>query len=308
MCKEVGFQFPSSLCYYFTVYHTVHYCVLLTARFLTHLKFHHHLNFENLQQKKRMTSQVPTPRQFITSLIDSLASIPTAPGPSSSTAPAGTNPLKLIPPAYRPLLTTLHALYPLTLLPALDLLDRRLATRIRVKPPQSPQDQTPATGTGSARGNEQEKGAAATGSHSFYLVHSAQPRHPRRGHTSSEASPGLSYIVRLDAWNCTCAAFAFAAFPRGDRDQSSCVIDSPSISACFTASVDQSRGKSPREAEWQFGALSSDGTEGSGIAGVPCCKHLLACVLAERWSGLLGGYVDERVVGREEGAGLVADI
>ncbi|KAI0843585.1 hypothetical protein F5Y06DRAFT_302701 [Hypoxylon sp. FL0890] len=261
-----------------------------------------------------MTSPVPTPRQFITSLIDSLTSIPTPADPTSSTAPAGANPLKLIPPAYRPLLTTLHALYPLTLLPALDLLDRRLATRIVVNPPYSPQDATSAleteTGAETAPGHDngnQGKKEAATRNPSFYIVRSAQPQHPRRGHTSSETTSSLSYVVRLDAWNCTCAAFAFAAFPREDREKHAYVIDLYSPSRPSTASIEQ-EGKSLREAEWQFGALSLDGTEGSGIAGVPCCKHLLACVLAERWSGLLGGYVDERVVGREEGAGLVADI
>ncbi|OTA81376.1 hypothetical protein M434DRAFT_85553 [Hypoxylon sp. CO27-5] len=237
-----------------------------------------------------MTLTIPTPRQFITSLIDSLSSIPTPASPTSPlTSPsAGANPLKLIPPAYRPLLTTLHALYPLTLLPALDLLDRRLATRIIVRPPEPQQD---AAALKSGRETvpdhdleKQGKQKAATGSPSFYIVRSAQPQHPRRGQASSDASSGLSYVVRLEAWNCTCAAFAFAAFPREDREQH------------------------PYGTEWQFGALSLDGTEGSGIAGVPCCKHLLACVLAERWSNLLGGYVDERVVGREEGAGLVADI
>lgn len=40
---------------------------------------------------------------------------------------------------------------------------------------------------------------------------------------------------------------------------------------------------------------------------MPCCKHLMACVLAERWEGVLGGYVKQMRVGREEMAGLGAD-
>lgn len=48
---------------------------------------------------------------------------------------------------------------------------------------------------------------------------------------------------------------------------------------------------------------------GGGVGGpVPCCKHLLACVLAERWDGALGRYVAERRVGREEMAGIEADV
>ena len=38
---------------------------------------------------------------------------------------------------------------------------------------------------------------------------------------------------------------------------------------------------------------------------VPLCKHLLACLLAERWE-VVKGSVEERVVGREEMAGWAA--
>ncbi|KAI2615088.1 hypothetical protein GGR54DRAFT_642591 [Hypoxylon sp. NC1633] len=339
-----------------------------------------------------METQVPTPRQFLTSLVDSLASIPTPEvAASSSTAPgrgagagAGTNPLKLIPTAYRPLLTTLYALYPLTLLPALDLLDRRLATRVVVRPSDShshshsdhqphPKQQTTATtpSTTATRTKTQPEAEAHPPSQpnppqphnkepfsekpeqeehqatnhpkacrAYYLVRSAQPTHPRRHHggndSASTSSAGQSYVVRLDAWNCTCAAFAFAAFPRDDNQQhASYAIDpySPPSSlsgppgqtsrvsggkrqswregieeAIWRTEGQEQGGEGERGAPWQFGALSLDGVEGSGIAGVPCCKHLLACVLAERWSGVLGGYVEERVVSKEEGAGLVADV
>ncbi|KAI1659354.1 hypothetical protein F4813DRAFT_395223 [Daldinia decipiens] len=232
-----------------------------------------------------MSSPVPIPRQFLTSLIESLNSIPTPPTPQPSLE--GANPLKLIPPAHRPLLTTLYALYPLTLLPALDLLDRHLATRIIIAPSR-PQGDT----TAPAAPHEEQQ--PPTPHHPFYIVRSAQPQHPRRDTASASASaPGPRYVVRLSAWNCSCAAFAFAAFPRGEDRY---VAPSP---------ADRTREDA---LEWQFGALSLDGTDGSGIAGVPCCKHLLACVLAERWSAVLGGYVDERVVGREEAAGLVADV
>jgi hypothetical protein len=82
------------------------------------------------------------------------------------------------------------------------------------------------------------------------------------------------------------------------------------------------------EEVWEFGGLSADGRvaedigpgdemstasrfnagTGGGGGGVSCCKHLLACVLAERWNDVLGGYVDERLVGREEGAGLIGEL
>lgn len=40
--------------------------------------------------------------------------------------------------------------------------------------------------------------------------------------------------------------------------------------------------------------------------GVPICKHLLACVLAERWEEVFGEYVKERKVSREEAGGICA--
>ncbi|KAI1445814.1 hypothetical protein F5Y02DRAFT_101800 [Annulohypoxylon stygium] len=258
-----------------------------------------------------MDHSVPRPRQFLTSLITGLTSIPSASAGTLSALASlnvgASNPLRLIPPAYRPLLTTLYTIYPLTLLPALDLLDRRLATRVIISstPQQQPRPGTSAEATPSPSSppssSPKTPENAAEATPTFYIVRSAQPQHPRRGESSSSSSSaGLSYVVRLNAWNCTCAAFAFAAFPREDRDAHSYVIDD-SAGLPLKELVSG-------ESKWEFGALSTDGTEGSGIAGVPCCKHLLACVLAERWDGLLGGYVDERVVSREEGAGLVADI
>jgi hypothetical protein len=52
---------------------------------------------------------------------------------------------------------------------------------------------------------------------------------------------------------------------------------------------------------WEFGGLSFDGKEGGKV---PVCKHLLACLLVERWEDVFGGYVKERSVEREEMAGV----
>lgn len=115
-------------------------------------------------------------------------------------------------------------------------------------------------------------------------------------------------MVRLEAWNCSCAAFAFACFPGGGSASSwrpeSCTSDFElnedlGEEQIRTARVeDEGRGE-----KWEFGGRSHDGRDGNG-AGVPCCKHLLACLLGTKWEGVLGAYVKERVVGREEMAGL----
>lgn len=60
--------------------------------------------------------------------------------------------------------------------------------------------------------------------------------------------------------------------------------------------------------KWSFGGASYDGTQGRESEGVPCCKHLLACLLAERWHAALGGHIVERRMGREEMAGIIADV
>lgn len=58
----------------------------------------------------------------------------------------------------------------------------------------------------------------------------------------------------------------------------------------------------------RFGGLSFGQEEEGGGGMPPCCKHLLACVLAELWDVVLGRYVAQRKVTKEEMAGIFADI
>ncbi|KAM0282822.1 hypothetical protein ACHAQH_002826 [Verticillium albo-atrum] len=202
---------------------------------------------------------LPSPRTVLTSLLNTITSTPAA---SVNLKNASSNPLSHLPPAIRPLLTTLHVLYPTLLLPALDLLDRSLVTR--VLPERSPS------------GDDGAKEPVA-----FYLVRSAA------------ATLSAPYVVHLDAWNCSCANFAYETFPIGisrfdDILDAGAEIDGPA-----------------REEEWQFGGMSSDGRDSGGA--VPCCKHLLASLLGERWE-VLGKHVIERRASREEMAGMVIDI
>ncbi|KAK8077961.1 Ubiquitin carboxyl-terminal hydrolase family protein [Apiospora saccharicola] len=275
-----------------------------------------------------MADTLPTPRALLTSLINTLSSIP----PSSSTIKA-TTPSPFLPPTQaRPLLATLHTLYPSVLLPALDLLDRRLVTRII---PVHNGDAVAATTTAPAQQDvliEDEADEAMSGEEdekthqepNFYLVRSAQ-QPSRRGRRAVEVlaegggGAGPTYVVQTRAWNCSCAAFAFSAFP-AESDAPVYRISSSSSSpssgpATSSRSIAQ-HDKQENDDAWEFGGMSRDGLvpakEGEGGAvgtgGVPCCKHLLACVLAERWQDVMGGYVAERRAGKEEAAGLVAGI
>ena len=94
-----------------------------------------------------------------------------------------------------------------------------------------------------------------------------------------------TYIVRLASWNCTCASFAFDAFP-------------PAKSAYGTGHEDGAM-----DTSWS-GGLSLDGM----TEDMPCCKHLLACLLAERWAVEHEDYVVTRHVTRDELAGIVAEL
>lgn len=275
---------------------------------------------------------------------------------------------------------------------------------------------------GNRKQKEAQKGKENPAAASFYLVRSAQPtshHHRRRRqqqdpryesggeedypaeNNSNNLFPGgqRAYIVRLDAWNCTCAAFAFASFsdrPEGeDTTTTTTTATTAKVSSEQAASSSSgtgnvaavNRGKEEeninittissitdqgleseiqeenqelvnenevdkmdidllpllqtqeeseahtnttgghkkgydenenslpanRQEEWSFGGMSLDtknhgGGEGADSPPPPLCKHLLACLLAERWNEALGRYVVERQVSKEEMAGIVAEI
>lgn len=307
-------------------------------------------------------SALPTPRQLLTSILNQISEIPAPTATGAGNAPARSsstinrtdsfpgqareppaNPLRLIDARHRPLFTTLHVLFPSLLLPALDLLDRSLVTRL-VNAAAAPaggshlalQEDIDAHETqheddGGPQARDSTAAATPAASSSVYLVRSAQKpaRRPYGGGgdaaaaisgpapaatSSTSTSSQRTYVVHTAAWNCTCAAFAFSAFPplagaptllapgRGEEEP---------VSATAIIMGDGAEEGEDAEGEGlgpcQFGGVSFDGRAGAG--GVPpCCKHLLACVLAERWGCGLGRYVARWEVGREEMAGVFADI
>ncbi|KAL1840519.1 hypothetical protein VTJ49DRAFT_340 [Mycothermus thermophilus] len=126
--------------------------------------------------------------------------------------------------------------------------------------------------------------------------------------TSAKTSPGGGgYVVRTRAWHCSCAAFAFSSVAAATTPITT--------TTATTTTTEEKHGEvgdePPKRAttdttSWSFGGLSLDGHHPG--TGVPLCKHLLACVLAECWGAALGRYVVTRRVGREEMAGLGADV
>ncbi|KAL9122821.1 MAG: hypothetical protein Q9187_000631 [Circinaria calcarea] len=210
---------------------------------------------------------LPTPRAFITSLFKQLKAqshIPTNHSSSSSFISSG--------PALRNLFLTLHCLFPNELLPALDLLDRSLVTRLLIEPARH-------AGMSNDPGGEIERDSPV------YYVRSAQTTRSSR-YQSAAAVGGLSYEVRPGAWNCSCPAFTFSALNGvgTEKDEGMGSVD----------------GEAPKtEGEWKFGGLLL------GEDGIPICKHLLSCVLIEN-CGLFAACGDEKAVTREDFAGWAA--
>lgn len=302
-------------------------------------------------------SALPTPRQLLTSILSQISRIPapTAPDLGGGTAqnsssnirtdpfPERTgqpqsNPLRLIDPRHRPLFTTLHVLFPSLFLPALDLLDRGLVTRL-LTAGGAFQEHHPLAheqGDEGPRETYEEDGRCSqapdpTGAPpaptlSVYIVRSAQKptRRPYGGDaptaTSANATTGSisssqrAYVVHTAAWNCTCAAFAFSAFPSLSGPSLLALAERGAEDAVPAGTFMEDDGDSVEDGDegwqggpWQFGGVSFDGcTDAGGVP--PCCKHLLACVLAERWHTGLDRYVNRWEAAREEMAGVFADV
>ncbi|KAF2462679.1 uncharacterized protein BDR25DRAFT_308192 [Lindgomyces ingoldianus] len=333
---------------------------------------------------------LPSSRAFITTLLNSLPALPPLSASATNTA-APTNPLNSVPESARKQLLTLHVLFPNELLPALDLLDRRLVTRflIRGKPmgvgtgdtkgtmaagkdaegksvlrggqgdvarstsdamaeveveadetlaPHSHNLYAAMRATGQMENNpdmemlDSSSPSSATLAHAedgvhvprileqdadaalpkdtnagarevvvdtVYYVRSAQQKSSRY---SSSYDSTTSYEVRLTAWNCSCPAFAFAAFPSLHPEppipQANAGEPQPRHTD-LDLRVSHDKLRKEDEDQWSSGGLSL----GDGMP--PVCKHLLACVLVERCS-LFSSFVENKDVGVEEAAGWAA--
>jgi len=109
----------------------------------------------------------------------------------------------------KPLMLTLHCLFPNDLLPALDILDRKLVRRVRVD----------------------------TRNTDIFLVISASIP-PSLPGTSTSTMQEKGYEVRLRAWNCSCPTFALSAYrdsqsPASAKNQSSTTTEGEHVAYSF---------------------------------------------------------------------------
>lgn len=254
---------------------------------------------------------LPSIRQLLDSLVASLSQHP--PRPLRQDKGAGAS--------RRRLLLTLHALFPSIVLPALDLLDRGLVARLRAAPDRGARERPGLGGGKPADDGSGEGGEAASPSAScavpvaddaplarLYVVQSLASTLTRpRGREPASAS--RTYAVHLDAWSCSYAGFALEAFARYALPAAAFPLSEPRASPPSTllpptleapdVALDSQR--------LSFGGFSTDGLPGF-LEDVPCCKHLLACLLAEAWPALLSNGVDDSIVTKREVAGTAAGI
>ncbi|VBB77154.1 Putative protein of unknown function [Podospora comata] len=237
---------------------------------------------------------LPTPRHFLTNLINRLPTIPLEPPqPPSINRMPNSNALSRIPVSHRHLIITLHVLFPNLVLPSLDLLDRGLVQKFAL--------------SDKIKSEEPEDDQAEVVRGAIYVVYSTTAA-PSRRRKSVKPDPdddrvgnrenSQKYVVHLQAWNCTCAAFAFSIVQSLLDEQPPQIP--PELHLAEITTDDDKK-------EWEFGGMSTDGKAPNG-GQIPTCKHLLACLLAERWGNALGGYVTSKQVGKEEMAGIVADV
>ncbi|KAK5045062.1 hypothetical protein LTR84_010210 [Exophiala bonariae] len=188
----------------------------------------------------------------------------------------------------RSVFLTLHVLFPHHLLPALDLLDRGLVTRLMPK------------SSGSAASQSQGP------SWEVYYVQSSSALtskpSPRRKKPSVLA---IFYEVRLDSWNCSCPAFSVDAF-QGLMDQyenDEEPVDGSTVLPT-TEQLGQLDFNPPREDETEEAGGRVGGTTTFAIpGGTPVCKHILAATLAKVAPNLFSTGVTETTASREQLAG-----
>lgn len=262
------------------------------------------------------SSHAPTNRAFLSTAFASFHKAPTSLPHSSEPS---SNPFNAAPPNIKPLLITLHVLFPNELLSALDLLDRGSVTRLIFSTdgsrPGGPENVPKSSHDGDMGSASEERNDAEVDgrrelsgkSRTVHYVQSSHQPHTRSRFASASsraydvflARSRQSYEVRLKAWNCSCPAFAFASVE--------CMMDEcDGLQGTVEGDVTESAEGNPRSSgcgkedeDQSFGGLLREKGD------MPVCKHLLACFLAESWTEI-SAYVAEDVLGSEEMSGWAA--
>lgn len=235
--------------------------------------------------------QTPSARQFADGLASQLAAALAANNDSSH------NPLTSSDPRTKQILLTLHALFPNELLPALDLLDRKLVLRLGVVSRGANQELSThasneredilrAESASRSETHEFSRGGAANQPmdspqrimNHIYYVRSTRQQQSFGSNWKEAEERAVYHEIRIRAWTCSCPTFTFAVL-------------------AYAGIMTRSVSKIVQDVT-SFGGLS----RGDDL---PICKHLLACFLAERCAAL-SGFVEAKNVSEQEAAGWAA--
>ena len=246
---------------------------------------------------------------------------------SSSSSPSSSEIVK-------PLLATLHVLFPHEFIPALDILDRKLVLELSTEGlvlpgsesnPDHPDHPNTKPKTEIRRTTALYVRSASSSLSSF---DNNKYKLERGGGTGATGY----YEVHLNSWNCTCPAFSYSAFGR-NLGGGGVNIDSATSSSVPTFSIPYEPSPPPPEnsrhgngdddgKDWLIGgtltlpsstststtttttATATSSEEGSPP--LPICKHTLAAALATYAPSLFGHGVERRQVPLEEMAAWAA--
>ncbi|KAL4881514.1 hypothetical protein BJY04DRAFT_60563 [Aspergillus karnatakaensis] len=217
----------------------------------------------------------------------------------------------------RPLMLTLHCIFPNEFLPALDILDRGFVKRIRTQCMDRTEDHGEHTRIDTLMEDENPRRDQRTPQEDFFFVTSASANPNTVTYPATQAGnhpeppkpwQDKGYEIRLQAWNCTCSSFTISAFRELDPEPSS--TPSPT-SPTSTQMVDMDAeddsasdrphtGEAVETAKLNADAdIDADHPDTTAYAysfggtlslhpgsAPPVCKHILACLLAALCPGL----------------------
>ncbi|KAK5937018.1 hypothetical protein PMZ80_010767 [Knufia obscura] len=172
----------------------------------------------------------------------------------------------------RSAMLTLHFLFPHELLPALDLVDRKLVNRLRCQ-----------HGDGQASSLEVFYVQSASA-----VTESVNRRSASSRFRNAWTATKIHYEVRLDSWNCTCAAYAQSQLKLLLADHGGGAEERVSV-GIPEADLIQSR-------------PLVGGVATKSNCQIPICKHILAAALANAAPNLFADGLQSREVSKEETA------
>ncbi|KAL4868214.1 hypothetical protein BDV12DRAFT_104988 [Aspergillus spectabilis] len=223
----------------------------------------------------------------------------------------------------KPLMLTLHCIFPNEFLLALDILDRGLVRRVRTRYMNQSEDQdndkfnidTPIEDSTALRTKQtQQENFFFVTSASIILSTIPYPASQIRNHPPPPKTwQEKGYEVRLQAWNCTCPSFTLSTFRDlgpgpsspppsssssnqiGDMDE-----DSNSIQDQHDAgdAIEKAKSNAIADADADIPNTTAYAYSFGGTlplhpeSAPPVCKHILACLLAALCAGL-GGWTED---------------